>query len=285
MQSVNETTTEPSTKRTLISIALYYAIACGWAWLAWCPVVLGPSGMKLIHIHASLPVFSCIATLGPFFGCFIAHRWESGNWRAVRLWPRTPLRWVWLVVGPFLVLFSFFVIFPALISKGSPESWQWHPRVLAGLWIPMFNCNLLGGPLFEEFGWRGFLQTRLQQVMPPWVTAIGVGVMWAAWHFPLFLVGWGSASPLTYGLIVIGLATLIAYTFDASGSAVTVAIVMHSAFNASSRFLDPFLGATPTREHPSAELLIGLSFLIPAACIVLLTRGQLQASETRSIRS
>jgi hypothetical protein len=81
------------------------------------------------------------------------------------------------------------------------------------------------------------------------------------------------------------MATLIAYAFNASGSAVIVAIVMHSAFNASSHFLDPFLGATLTCQHPSAEPLIGLSFLIPAACIVLLTRGQLQASETRSIRS
>jgi membrane protease YdiL (CAAX protease family) len=34
------------------------------------------------------------------------------------------------------------------------------------LWLPMFNYNLLGGPLFEEFGWRGFLQAHLQKIMP-----------------------------------------------------------------------------------------------------------------------
>src|SRR4051794_7597764 len=86
------------------SVLLYYAIACGWAWLAWCPVVLGSHGLKLIHMNASPPVFTCIATLGPFFGCFITHRVESGNWRAVRLLPQSPQRWLWLLIGPLLVL-------------------------------------------------------------------------------------------------------------------------------------------------------------------------------------
>jgi hypothetical protein len=60
-------------------VLLYYAIACGWAWLAWSPVVLGMNGLKLIHITPSLPVFSCIATLGPLLGCFITYRVEFGK--------------------------------------------------------------------------------------------------------------------------------------------------------------------------------------------------------------
>jgi membrane protease YdiL (CAAX protease family) len=70
------------------------------------------------------------------------------------------------------------------LSKDSLTHWHWHPAVLTGLFAWMFSYNLLGGPLFEEFGWRGFLQARLQQVMPPWVAAICVGVLWAAWHAP-----------------------------------------------------------------------------------------------------
>jgi membrane protease YdiL (CAAX protease family) len=264
-------------------LLLYYAIACGWAWLAWSPVVLGRGGINFTQMNASLPVFSCIATLGPFFGCFIVHRVESGNWRAVRLLPRSPLQWVWLLIGPLLVLVSLFVIFPAFISKGSPAQWHWHPAVLLGLWVPMFNYNLLAGPLFEEFGWRGFLQVRLQLVMPPWIAAICVGIMWAVWHAPLFLVRWTSSPPLIFILIEIGLTTLMAFAFNASGGAVLVAILMHSAFNASSRFLDPFLRGTPTREHPSAELAIAFAFLAPAALAMLITRGRLNADASRAV--
>ena len=102
------------------SVAIYYLIACGWAWLAWSPVVLGTDGLKLLPITASLPVFSCIATLGPFFGGFIAYRLEYGNWRAVRLLPASRLRSIWLLLGPMLILLAMFVLFPALISRGGP---------------------------------------------------------------------------------------------------------------------------------------------------------------------
>ena len=256
-------------------VFLYYAIACGWAWLAWLPVVLGSDGLKVVAIHAPLPLFSCIATLGPLVGCFVVHHRETGNWRAVRLLPARPGAWLWLVLGPMLVLAAFFVLFPALVSKGSPAQWQWHPAVLLGLWVPMFNYNLFGGPLFEEFGWRGFLQVRLQAMMPPWIAGTCVGVMWALWHAPLFFLSWSSSSPATYIFILVGLSILMAYAFNSSGSAVVVAILMHSAFNASSRFIDPFLGGTPTREQPSTEVLIGLAFFTLASIAVLLTRGRL----------
>lgn len=262
------------------SVALYYAIACGWAWLVWIPLVLGQGGLKLIPVHVSLPLFVCIGTLGPTFGCFIAHRVETGNWKAVRLVPRDRWRWLWLLVGPILVLVVFFIIFPTLFSKGNPTGWHWHPAALLGIWVPMFNYNLFGGPLFEEFGWRGFLLARFQKEMAPWAAAICVGVMWATWHLPLFLLaGWSSASFPTFMLILTGLTILMAYALNASGKAVLVAILMHSAFNASSRFIGPFLGNTPTREHPSPTLLIGFAFLAAAVIVIAFTRGRLGTTE------
>jgi hypothetical protein len=55
-----------------------------------------------------------------------------------------------MLLGPLLVLLCTFVVFPAFISTGNPAQWRWHPSVLAGLWFPMFNYNLLGCPLFEN---------------------------------------------------------------------------------------------------------------------------------------
>jgi hypothetical protein len=141
----------------------------------------------------------------------------------------------------------------------------------------MFNYNLFGGPLFEEFGWRGFLQTRLQQVLPPWIAAICVGIMWAAWHLPLFLVGWSSASPLIFTFIVVGLSVIMAFAFNASGRAVAVAILMHSAFNASPSFLPSYLGSTTIRDYPPSEVLLGFSFLLLAVAAVVFTGGRLFA--------
>jgi hypothetical protein len=77
--------------------------------------------------------------------------------------------------------------------------------------------------------------------------------------------------------IVVGLSTVMVYAFNSSGGSVLVAILMHSAFNSSSQFIGPFLGATPTRVRPSGELLIGFSFLIVAAVALAMTSGRLGA--------
>lgn len=175
----------------------------------------------------------------------------------------------------FLCCYASSASFPCLFQREAQEA---GIGIRGFLWACGFQCliaTLLGGPLFEDFGWRGFLQSRLQQAMPPWAAAICVGSMWAAWRLPLFLVKWSSASPFLYLLIVISLATLMAYAFNSSGHAVVVAILMHSVFNASQRFLDPFIGVTPTRAHPSGEFFIGLAFLISAAVVVTLTLGNL----------
>lgn len=260
-------------------VAIYYAVACGVSWALWAPLVLGQQGLKLLRIAPATSVVICLGTLGPLSACYITHRLQTGNWRAVRFFPQYKWRLLWLAVGPMLVLFCFFIVFPAAISSGMPGKWHWHIIVLTSIFIPMFNYNLLGGPLFEEFGWRGFLQSRLQQILPPWIAAVFVGVMWAAWHLPLFLVhGWSSASPAVFCLILIGVSLVIALGFNASGEAVVVVILMHSAFNASPRFLEGYLKGIPTREHPSAELLIAISFLLVGAVLSVATRGHLARS-------
>ena len=56
-----------------------------------------------------------------------------------------------------------------------------------------------------------------------------------------------------------------------------VAILMHSAFNASSSFIEPFLDGTLTRERPSPEIFVADAFLILGVLTVLFTRGRLNA--------
>jgi membrane protease YdiL (CAAX protease family) len=175
----------------------------------------------------------------------------------VRLLPSRPLGLLWLFLGPGLVMICFFVVFPMLALRGSPPAWQWHGGVLWGILVPMFNYNLFAGPLFEEFGWRGFLQASLQDLLPPSLAAATVGAMWAGWHLPLFLLkGWSSASPAAYLLIVASLAVIMALAFNVLG---------------------PYLDGNTVREWPSGEWLIGASFLLTAALLLVVTRGRLAA--------
>ncbi len=259
-------------------IAIYYAFACGVSWTIWTPLILGQDGLRLLSIAPSPPVVMSMGTLGPLIACFVTHRLCSGNWRAVRFFPLHGIQGLWLMLGPMLVVSCFFIVLPAMISKGPPNAWRWHIAVLGGILLPMFNHNLLGGPLFEEFGWRGFLQSQLQELLPPPMAAVCVGILWATWHLPLFLVeGWSSAPIPAYFLIIIGLSTVMAFGFNAAGKSVAVAVVMHSAFNSSPRFLGAYLESVSMREFPRGEWFLAASFLLSGAALVIFTRGHLAA--------
>ena len=190
--------------------------------------------------------------------------------------------WVWLLFGPLLVLPCLFVVLPILISLAPPQSWLRHINILQMIPVLMFNYNLLSGPLTEEFGWRGFLQSRVQEVLPPWVAAVCVGIMWAGWHLPLFFVqGWISISRTSYMVMLIGLSVIMAFGFNASGKKVAVAVVMHSAFNASMQLVVAYLDGIPMRSYPKGEWYLAGAFLLPASILVMITRGHLAAKRTQ----
>jgi CAAX protease family protein len=249
--------------------------------MVWAPLVLGQDGLKLLHVTPSVPVLICIGTLGPALACYLTHHRWAGNWQAVRFFPWHGLDWLWLLIGPSLVLLGYFVILPLLASNGPPNAWYRHVRVLSGIPGVMFSYNLLGGPLFEEFGWRGFLQARLQQTLAPWMAAGCVGVLWAAWHLPLFLVdGWNSGPVLAFFGTCVGLSVVFAFCFNASGQSIVVAILMHAAFNASPRFIGPYLENCPMRGWLTGESFIAAAFLVLAAALVAITKGNLAAVRT-----
>jgi membrane protease YdiL (CAAX protease family) len=75
---------------------------------------------------------------------------------------------------------------------------------LIGL-VVYFLILVIGGPLSsliftfgEEYGWRGFLQDQLQPLgrIP---SAIGIGLIWWAWHTPIILSGVHTYPPTVLG--------------------------------------------------------------------------------------
>ena len=269
-------TVQSASYRAWKFIAIFYVMACGVSCVLWAPLVLGKNGLRLLKTAPDLFPWAIPGTLGPLVACCVTHRFETGNWRVVRVIPSQLRQICWIFLGPLLVFACVFLVFPALMSKGDPRTWHWHAKALAAIPGYMFGYNLLGGPLFEEFGWRGFLQSRLDRLLPPWVAAICVGTMWAVWHFPLFLVrGWTSVSPLVFLFIMIGLSFVMAFGFNASGQSIITAVLMHCAFNVSPLRIGDYLQGTALREDPAGDWLISCSFWLVGVVLLLLTHGSL----------
>jgi membrane protease YdiL (CAAX protease family) len=82
---------------------------------------------------------------------------------------------------------------------------------------------VLGGPLFEEPGWRGFALPR--QLHGPLIGGLILGSLWALWHLPGFSVPQmlppsGTVMDfVTFSLVLIALAYIIQWVFNNAGAA------------------------------------------------------------------
>lgn len=155
----------------------------------------------------------------------------------LRRWLETVLRWR---VHPGLYLIGLLVplaitnsqqVFRAL--DGGSVTYAPPAGLPIILLFILANAVLLGG--IEELGWRGFLQPRFQDRTSVLTAGLGVGVLWWAWHLPLFF---GHRNfmleplpVLRYTIFVIGASVVFGAFVNVTNGSVLPVMVMHAATN------------------------------------------------------
>jgi membrane protease YdiL (CAAX protease family) len=127
------------------------------------------------------------------------------------------------------------------------------PAVVA---FVLANALLLGG--VEEFGWRGVVQPRLQERTSVLTAGLAVGVLWWAWHLPLFLghpnFPLEATFVLEYTAFVLGASVVFGAFVNATGGSVLPVMVMHATTN-----LGPVLDGSggPLADAALVPLVVG----------------------------
>jgi hypothetical protein len=137
--------------------------------------------------------------------------------------------------------------------------------------------TVLSGPLGEELGWRGFALPRLL-AHPSGALAgsLFLGVIHAAWHLPLFLVGEMDV-PSLLGTVV-G-AIVVTWLFQHTQGSVLLAVLFHAANQNSGRFLSPlFTGADAIQQH-----WLKLAVWAAAAIVIVLVTGPVRLARTPAV--
>src|SRR5215203_3623504 len=219
----------------------FFALAYALTWLAWSPWYLSEDGIGLLpydgeSISDYLNTVALI--LGPTLSAFIMTSVTGGRdgvrrlLRRIVLW-RVGFRWyLFVLLGiPAIVVLSTVAMPGALASfqaAALPSTLLLY--VVAGLFF-----LFAGGPVFEEIGWRGFALPRLQRLYGPLVGSLVLGVLWALWHLPLFLIpSWDTphGNYLDVALFVIwAVSTTIVLTwvFNNTKGSVLLAILAHGS--------------------------------------------------------
>lgn len=213
----------------------FVLLTIGLSWSLWGGVFLGSGGGSLST------GFLIPGAFGPLLAAAIV-TWVSGGrlrtWAAqVTRWRVAP-RWYLIAVGVPAVTALGGVGGALLVAGGSLE-----PSVLSGR-LPVFAFTLLfalvGGGGQEEFGWRGFLLPRLQATYSALTASLLVGLVWAVWHLPLFLMDAPrneTGSFLLYAALVLGLSIIMTWCYNGTGGSVLLAMLLHAGFNASGTLL------------------------------------------------
>jgi len=224
------------------------------------------------------------ALLGPSVAAWTATALIDGREGFQRLlhryvqW-RVPARsYVFVLIGVPLAYFLGAVI----LARGLPAN-RAPPVSLARFYVSSFVITFLfGGPLFEEPGWRGFALPRLQERHGPFVGSLILGLLWGAWHLPLYLVpDWadqnGGATAAGIGVFLactVAFALIMTYVFNRTRGSLLLAMLLHASINTFQPVINMFY---PEQASGEVNALIGTGVL--AVLLIIATNGRLSQDQ------
>jgi len=271
-------------------VLTYFALAFALSWGALLTVV-GPGGFNgtTEPTNAQLPFVFLAMFAGPTFAGILLTGLVHGTagYRELRsrllLW-RVGARWyaVAVLAAPLPMIVTLFalslrnpVFLPGIFAS----------EAKASLLLTSVVAGLMTG-FFEELGWTGFAVPVLRLRGGVLTTGLVLGVLWGAWHFPLFSGGdsSGAVPPLIFvpGLLFTVLPAfrvLMVWIYDRTGS-LLAAMLMHASFTASTLILQPVaIAGVPAMTY---NLVVAAVLCVVIAAVAMANRGRLSRQPLRS---
>lgn len=219
-----------------IPLTLYLLVTFCCAWLIWSPLLIAE------YLRLLLPVPPVVyITLGSFApsiaALLLTWRYSGGTelrkllGRAL-VWRVSPIWYVLAIVGPAMVMLLA-MVGHILLGGTAPDYVPFGARWLIVV-VNFVLVFLIGGPLGEEFGWRGVVLLALEaRFSPPWESLI-LGIIWTVWHLPLFFIAASAQHSLPFwlfALLTMPLCILITWVYHGSGDSLLLVMLFHAAVN------------------------------------------------------
>jgi membrane protease YdiL (CAAX protease family) len=222
----------PSTPRTGMgtrTLLSFLALTFGLSWIPMALFMVFSDQFTAVfgEMGATNPVFLLAVYAPGLSGVFLVWRQYGlkglgSFFRRLLIW-RAPVQW-WL----FLLLGIPVIIYAAAAIKGTlGEPFPFSPWTMV---FPALVQSLLLGPVGEEFGWRGLALPLLQRRFSPFWASIVLGVVWAFWHAPSFVMSGTPQSAWSFGPFFLGLiaiTVIMTPLFNAARGSLLVAILYH----------------------------------------------------------
>jgi uncharacterized protein len=210
--------------------SLFFVLAFAITWVVWVPRALGAEwAVNLGYAWSYGPALAAVAAAA------IVGRSELGRLRrALTTWR---IGWQWYLVilfGPMALalveslLLTVFSDTPFSENLPSPLT-----EPLAATVILLLILTITDG-LGEELGWRGFAIPHMLQRTTAVVASLVLGVLWAAWHLPLFWTAGASLEGSSVAVLFARLpAAAVVYTWllQHTKGSILAAALFHGTLN------------------------------------------------------
>ena len=238
----------------------FFVLTFAWSWTCW---LLSPAVKPQSPSLATMLMFA--GSFGPSMAAVLLVATAGGRagllawfgrclqWRVGRGW----MALAWLLPAALTGLAAALHI--ALGGSTQPSPATGHALMTAANFFLVF---LLGGPLGEELGWRGYALPSLQESFDWRVASLGLGLVWGVWHLPLFFITGTSQVhiPLALFLLsVVAMSVVFAWLVNRTAGSVVAALLLHTGIN----FWPSIIPVLPTGEgHRPYGLMVAMLVLV-----------------------
>jgi membrane protease YdiL (CAAX protease family) len=250
------------------NVFVFILITFGFSWLSWIPEALIAQGW-VAPVFVRNFVDLNLGAWGPLIGAIVTtfiYQKGVGVKELIQRGIKVRLgKWWWVALLIFPVLIGGSLGLALLFGSPTPDFPAVTEASATGTPLPVYLLIafvfifFLGGPLQEEFGWRGYAFEHLRNKYNAMIAATLAGLMWGFWHLPLFFVPraedyynrplWG----LLLTTLLVGI--ILAWIYANTKGSVFAVMLGHTMFNWSN-WVFPAL-----KSDSAALILFGLYFL------------------------
>lgn len=246
----------------------YVALTFAWSWACW---ALAPAVKARLPWFATLLMFA--GSFGPSLAAVVVVA-NAGGRAGLRTWLSRCLKWRagcgWLALAFVFPLVVMSVAAGLHVALGGAIATSPASGHLLMTFVNFFLILVLGGPMGEEFGWRGYALPKLQERMGWRTASLWLGGVWGVWHLPLFFIEGTSQAHIPIALFllsVVAMSALFAWLVNHTGASVVGALVLHTAIN----FWPTVVPVLPTElDYRAYALVVAILVLTAMGLLVLL---------------
>jgi membrane protease YdiL (CAAX protease family) len=165
-----------------------------------------------------------------------------------------------------------------VLAGGDVDRVALGPQMLALPLIFVFIA-IVGGGLDEEVGWRGYALPRLQALLPPVPSNLVLGLVWSAWHLPLFLMPGSThseSSLVLYFVETTALSFVLGWIWNGTRGNLLLVVLAHAASNAGDNLRYVAVGFPEGAANVNLiQGTVAAIMTMVALGLILMTRGRL----------